>query len=623
MRVVAYCRVSTDQEDQKTSFAAQQEYYLKMFKEQNLDVAKCGMLYKKDKTKQYLTNGIYADEGLSGAKNYNIREAFKQMLKDAKLGKFNRIYVKNCTRFGRYASDAQKLLKELKLYNVEVLFEDGHLSSLNPTHELVINMLLNVAQEESRLKSSAVQFGIRRKQEKGKYHGVITPFGYNRDSESNLIVNDKEADTVKRIFNMYINEGFGSQKIARYLNDNSIPTKLGKMWSNRQICSILQNEIYIGKLVLHKTNVIDVNEYSKILVDEENRIVHNFENLRIIDQNTFQNTQIEWEKRSKDWQYNNKHRRPSNKHIFSNLLVCGNCGSGLRRKKRKAYKRKDGTSKELGYEWACTMNDRYGASRCKYRNSISEENAIVKIKNYINNIDIDKYYQMYFQTYYDKDSLDNEREELNVEIKKIKHRIEVNEDLFSDGTIGKEQFKTRNDKLQNELKEKNTRSIELKNIDNEIEKVKIKFNQLKTTLKEVDLELLDNTILKKIVSKIVFTTLTEEVLDGENFNEAYLKLPIDRESHIISYKEQKGRKTGEKFINNKIYIDYVPAYQFDIIEEKANYIQVKFIPLVPELENIYFNFIDKTINELEFDHKVVNKFRKENINSFRNWMVAP
>ena len=135
MKVVAYTRVSTDSLEQKNSIENQKKHYLDLFEKNKLDVADCGLLYKKDGSKAFI-KGIYADEGITGKSKRNIRCAFNQMIEDAKMRKFDRIYIKNIARFSRYSGMGQKTYKELKVLGVEIIFEDGNLSTMVGANEL-------------------------------------------------------------------------------------------------------------------------------------------------------------------------------------------------------------------------------------------------------------------------------------------------------------------------------------------------------------------------------------------------------------------------------------------------------------------------------------------------------
>ncbi|MGF7057181.1 recombinase family protein [Brassicibacter mesophilus] len=516
MKVVAYCRVSTDSNDQKNSLEAQKKHYMQMFKEKGYDIADVGLLNKRDKIKEVL-KGIYADEGITGTSAKN-RDAFNQMIEDARAKRFDTIFVKNVTRWTRSVEDGTKALKDLKVLGVGVIFEDGNLNSLNPANEMVLNMLMSTAQEESRLKSSAIQFGIRKAQEQGKWNAGL-PFGYDIES-GYLKVNRNESDVIKEIYRLYLNEGYGSQKIARELNSRNIKTKKGVKWSQTQVARILENELYIGKQITHTVVTNDVNRKDFKKIPEDEQIINIKEELRIIDDETFKETQSEIKKRSEMFKKNNN--RPSNKHLLSNILYCHNCKNAMKRKKIRTYRRKDSTSNNLGYEWVCRLNDMYGKDRCKYRNAIRESEVISFVKTEIskikeNKIDFNKTLDEYIEVNYSTDNLDSRKEELETILLKLKKQQKLNFELLAEEIIDKEEYQNRNDILREEIKEKESELNKLKYINIEIEKVKHKYNQYVKYLKEIDINNLSNAILKKIINKIHVYNIEEDLENKEIF----------------------------------------------------------------------------------------------------------
>ena len=254
-KVVAYCRVSTDSDEQLNSLSNQVKHYQRLFQKSEYIPANCGMYYTRENGKETIKHipSIFADEGISGTKLKN-REAFKYMIQCAYRKEFDIIYVKNIQRWARSVSDGSKILKDLKVVGVKVIFEDGNLNNFD--HEMVINVLLSTAQEESRAKSKAVQFGIRKAQEDGKYTSA-EPYGYFKQ-DGFLQRNEEELKIVKEIFELY-NKGWGGTKISKHLNTKNIPTQKGKKWSQIQIYNIINNKIYTGKQTTHTVVNTDIN----------------------------------------------------------------------------------------------------------------------------------------------------------------------------------------------------------------------------------------------------------------------------------------------------------------------------------------------------------------------------
>ncbi|HEY5583583.1 MAG TPA: recombinase family protein [Ruminiclostridium sp.] len=501
MRAVAYCRVSTIETDQLNSLQNQKEHYQELFKKEGFDKVEVGLLFKKhgkEETREHL-DGIFADEGISGTKLKN-REAFNYMVELAKRKEFDIIYVKNVARFGRCVEDGAKTLKDLKGYGVEVIFEDGNLSSIN--NEMVINMFLSVAQEESRNKSVAIQFGVQKAQKKGKWNSGV-PYGYTI-IDGFLQINENEIETVKQIFDMYLNEGWGTGKIARWLNDESILTKKGKQWSQPQIGSILDNCIFTGKQVNHTSQTYDVNRNTKQEIDPSEWNIIQREELRIISDDQFRRIETEREKRRDMLKQGT---RTSSENLLSNILYCGNCGSCMKRKKRHTYNRKNSEEiRDIGYEWTCSKNDMYGKSKCDTRNAITEELAIQLIKDNINIIKSDtSEFTDAFKQYYIKNfkisDIEGKKAALTTEIEYLKKKSKINLDLLTDAIITREQYREQNNELQKELIIKESELNKLIYIKKEIENALTKFKDFMQEILEVDTENLTNPILKKLIFK--------------------------------------------------------------------------------------------------------------------------
>lgn len=539
IRAVIYARVSTDHEDQLNSLQAQQDFFREFIIAEKYELATdAGMLCKRDGSIEF-SSGVYADEGLTGTSTKN-RKAFNQMMSDAKKGLFNVIITKSVARFGRSVEDTSKAYKDLKELGIGVYFHDIKVNSLDGSKEFIINLFASTAQEESNHKSSIVQFGIRRSQQQGRWTTGNAPYGYDIKDKF-LIKNDIESKIVDKIFNLYYYEGHGTGKICRYLNENNILSKRKKKWSQIVISDILKNPIYTGKQVVHKRQHIDVNRRISKAVPEEEHIITIREELRIIPDELFALTQLEKQKRmnmfgqiniqlqksvnddgeielSKKRVLARSNTRHSNSLLYSNVLYCGNCGSALKRKKRRAYKRVDGTKKELGYDWSCAINDMYGKSRCAYRNSIIEENLnafVIKEINEkkINQKNLQNDLDNYIHTYLDNKDTDKQIEILQNSLTDIQLSIDTNFRLLTKSIIKDEEYQQRNDTLQLEKRIIISKLNKVKSIEQDIIDIKLKYNEFVEFIKNIDINNLTNASLKKIINKIKVTTLSDVFSD--------------------------------------------------------------------------------------------------------------
>lgn len=240
-RAAAYVRVSTNHEEQLTSYAEQVGYYTNYIKERpDLEFA-----------------GVYTDEGISGTSTKH-REGFKRMIADALVGKIDLIITKSVSRFARNTIDSLTTIRLLKEHNVECYFEKENIHTFDSRGELLLTIMAGIAQEESRSISQNCTWGQRKRFADGK---VTVPFkrflGYDRGEDGSLVVNEKEAAIVRKIYEMFL-DGATTYAIAKTLTAEHIPTPGGKeVWSKNVVKSILTNEKYKGDALLQKVFTVD------------------------------------------------------------------------------------------------------------------------------------------------------------------------------------------------------------------------------------------------------------------------------------------------------------------------------------------------------------------------------
>jgi site-specific DNA recombinase len=521
MRAVAYCRVSTNDLDQKNSLDNQKKHYKELFLNRSYTPVKIGMLYSKDKGEQIQEDSIFADEGITGTKKKN-RKAFDYMMKCAANREFDIIFCKNIARFARNVGDGANDLKTLKGYGIKVVFEDGNLNY--DEHEAIINMFLSMAQEESRAKSVAIKFGIRKGQKEGKWTSNC-PYGYKRNN-GYLELNETEAEVIKQIFNYYVNHGWGHNKILRYLNDNEVPTKKGGMWWQQHIKQILTNPIYKGVQTTHKSENKDVNINLIKDIPQHDWIINEIESLRIISDDLWEQAQDIDTKRTAE--YKNKHRH-SDKNLLSTVCKCCNCGGIMRRKKKKT--KVNQKSVYVGYEWVCQNNDMYGAKGCEYRNAVPEDELIQFCKDRIEGYrehkealenSLKDYISVYFS--FDTESRLNAVKQKIDETKKI---YANNLRLNGLGKISDEELEEFNGTIKKELTDYENEFHKLTNIDNELVEVKRRYKNYINYLDNIDIGNLTNADLKKIFTAISIGTYSLEgtpLLEKNTRDEAILKI---------------------------------------------------------------------------------------------------
>lgn len=249
LRVAAYCRVSTELEEQESSYEAQVEYYTRKIQE----------------TDNWKMAEIYADDGKS-ATNTKKRDDFNAMIKDALDGKIDMILTKSVSRFVRNTVDSLLTIRKLKEKNVAVVFEKEGVNTLDGTGEILITILSSLAQEESRNISENTRWGVVRRFENGKMIVNHNKFmGYTKNENGDLVIVPEEAEIVRLIFRLYL-EGYSAKKISQYLEENGIKTATGQdRWYDSVIFKMLRNEKYMGDALLQKTYTVDFMTKKKVI----------------------------------------------------------------------------------------------------------------------------------------------------------------------------------------------------------------------------------------------------------------------------------------------------------------------------------------------------------------------
>ena len=240
-RVAAYCRVSTEQEEQLGSFANQVAYYTE---------------YINSKT-DYELAGIFSDEGISGT-GIRRRAGFRSMIEACEAGKVDLVITKSISRFARNTRDCLHYTRHLKSLGIPVIFEKEGINTMEAAGELLFTILSSLAQEESRNISENTRWGIQSRFQQGIPHINTNCFmGYDKDENGHLIVNEKQAEIVRRIFREFL-EGWQPSEIARKLNREGVSGIHGlPRWSSVSILRMLQNEKYKGDLLMQKYYVKD------------------------------------------------------------------------------------------------------------------------------------------------------------------------------------------------------------------------------------------------------------------------------------------------------------------------------------------------------------------------------
>ena len=234
IRCAAYCRVSSDSEDQLNSFMAQTRYYSKVFENSG--------------TEELVD--IYADEGITGTRE-DKRGEFQRMMKDCRRGKIDRIYTKSISRFARNTKECLKNVRELKSLGITIFFEKENIDTAKLSDEMMITIMGGLAQEESTSISQNMRWSVKKRMENGTYKNAVPPFSFKKVN-GDLEIDENQAEIVRKMFEWYTN-GYGLQAIANKLNSMNVPSsKRNVLWKADNVKYILKNDRYIGNALFQK-----------------------------------------------------------------------------------------------------------------------------------------------------------------------------------------------------------------------------------------------------------------------------------------------------------------------------------------------------------------------------------
>jgi site-specific DNA recombinase len=373
MRVAAYCRVSTDKEDQVNSYENQQRYFREYI----------------ERKPDWELFDIYADEGISGTSTKK-RAAFNRMIRDADLGRFDIIITKEVSRFSRNILDTISYTRDLRRKGVGVIFLNDSINTFEPDSELRLSIMGSIAQEESRKTSSRVKWGQTRQMERGVVFGR-SMLGYDVKN-GRMTINPEGAEIVKLIFHKYVNERKGTSIIARELREAGYKTLAGNVfWTNTTILKIIRNEKYCGDLCQKKTYTPDyLTHDKKYNHNAEEKVFIRDHHEPIVDRELWNKAQRELKRRDVGSNVKEGH---GNRYPLSGKIKCAKCGATFVARYKK---RKDGSKYK---SWRCGTAVAYGRKRkdkagnetgCDIGRQIRDEMCMNILKQTVSSLFVDK-----------------------------------------------------------------------------------------------------------------------------------------------------------------------------------------------------------------------------------------
>ena len=354
LRVAAYCRVSTDEEDQLNSLETQMQYYTSKIAE----------------NPNWTMVGIYADEGISGTRA-DKRDKFMKLMRDCQKGKVDYILTKSTSRFARNTVDSLTWIRKLRAIGIGVYFEEQNLDSSKVENETLIGFFSVMAQSESESISGNVKWGIHKRMRNGTYAVQFNMLGYKRGDDGEPYIIPEEAEVVREMFNRFL-DGASLGQLKDFLESKKVLTRRGKSeWSISVIRGMLSNEKYVGDILYQKTYRADcISKKVKVNRGEMTRYLVSNNHAPIIDRDTFNLVQAELSRRtSKNKKMDSaitEQGKYSGKFALSELLICGSCGSAYRRNSKVA-------KGKTTYYWRCVNRVEHGMKYCKDSAGVEEK----------------------------------------------------------------------------------------------------------------------------------------------------------------------------------------------------------------------------------------------------------
>ena len=540
LRVCYYCRVSTDSDVQLNSLDNQLEYY------EN---------YIKSKPK-WIFSGGYIEEGKTGVR-VDVRPSFKKMIQDAKHKKFDLIITKEVSRFARDLEDSIHYIRELKDSGVGVFFENQNLNTFDYNSELILNIMFNLAQDESRKLSSRVKFGHRQAIENGHVLGSSNITGYRKDN-CKLVIVENEAKFIKTLFELYATGKYGFLKLSKKLSELGYLNKKGKLYDKDSLKRMIENPKYKGYYRARTYEILDYRTKRRKKNNLDEQILYKCKDgsiPAIISEELWDQANRILKSRTKGYE-NNNYWSGGLKYAFSSKIYC--------KEHNTSFQRSHGNKNKTRPIWSCGMYLQHRLAACKspiiaevdlYNIMSSIMNSIIPQKiNIIENM-LKLYENIDKNDYYDK-----ELKLLNTKIKIIEEKKSMTLELVFNGDISKESVKVQFDKYEQEIKSLNEKKTI---IIKQVKQLNNSNNNLNVMAELIEKELNCGSLsefIRKFVDEIIISKI-----DGDRYN---IKLDI----YLDLLGEEKLKIKGARHISGPTtdYILYKKNQTCNTVESKKS-----------------------------------------------------
>ena len=517
LRVCYYARVSTDSDVQLNSLDNQLEYY------EN---------YIKSKPK-WIFSGGYIEEGKTGVR-VDVRPSFKKMIHDAKHKKFDLIITKEVSRFARDLEDSIHYIRELKDSGVGVFFENQNLNTFDSNSELILNIMFNLAQDESRKLSSRVKFGHRQAIENGHVLGSSNITGYKKDN-CKLVIVENEAKFIKTLFELYANGKYGFQKLSKKLSELGYLNKKGKLYDKDSLKRMIENPKYKGYYRAKTYEILDYRTKRRKKNSLDEQILYKCKDgsiPAIISEELWDQANKILKSRTKGYESNN-YWSGGLKYAFSSKIYC--------KEHNTNFQRSHGSKNKNRPTWSCSMYLQHRLAACESP-IIAEIDLYNIISSIMNNIIpqkksiIDNMLKLY-ENIDRSDDYYKELEQLNTNIKIIEEKKIMALDLVFNGDISKDSLKMQFEKYDQEI---NGFNVKKTMIIKQIERLNNSHDNLDRMTKLIEEEINGgslNEFIRKFVDEIIISKI-----DVDRYS---IKLDI----YLDLFGEEKSKIKGAIHIN--------------------------------------------------------------------------
>ena len=508
MNIAAYCRVSTDKADQLNSLETQKKFFVEY----------------AEKTGHTLVR-LYADEGLSGTKVKHRRE-FQRMMAEAELGMFDQLVVKDISRLARNTVDLLQSVRRLKALGIQTLFLTANMDSMGDS-EFVLTMFGALAQEESANMSKRIKFGKRVNAERGKVPNLV--YGYDKTIGDyfSLTINPEEAKVVRKIYDWYIQDGFGAGKIADTLNRQGLRTKRGRAWNQNGVCRILSNPIYTGKIINGKQEIRDFLTSARADRPEDEWLITDRPELRIVSDEQFR---LAAEIRAgRNQMFHQEHKRQSSKYLFSTLIQCKECGWSFRRTSR--------TYQNTYVRWVCSKRNGQGTAHCENASSVEENQLIEQLDQYFRSLiqDRKKAVQLFRQKLKESlggDFAKEEQRTLRDRLTKLEKTRKKYLDLYADDLITRQE------------------------LDKQLGGTREEIGRLEERLRQLELKTLSDGMINALIGQMfqnLDNFLTVRNLNNGQLKQLISKIEVDKDGNVDVYLRILPERFGAGAVSWKLH----------------------------------------------------------------------